>query len=506
MNNNSYVQFICKYSADFGYSDIERLLSNVELSSNVIIQNLSDMEEEILLATLNAIIIAERLREYDGKEFYFNLEKLPGERYLGILSVYEGSPLAKEPAKLLKDFFLEDKWVNARLIRGGEDNRIKANSYWKEQAARFPQQIWGNMFYQPSHMYKDRFPLGEDIRKTLLYLHGSNRKGLKATVSAVWGRIISQYRETADVLLEEFHEGGELTSVPILYNANAPKTETIKSLQEQFARAEEFDGISNERLSEIAGKSLCNIALSEYFVDDSKYSFFLKSMKNQTVYRLAALPDSISSIKVIYHLRGSVPSIEYVYDHEVFEDVDMEDLHKVFCEMLQNYLLGRCECEVSLKAIQEANSNERRRLDAKMKVLSLVPAFSALSEEELRELTDHALVFHGNNQQDFVTVGGRINYMYIAVSGKLQVSGLDRKKLLHPLLVLREGELFGMECIYDDEPAVTGLKVLGQEAIVLGIEKDFLKKLVRFNPDMLLDFVRIQSERLHKFQKLWMTT
>lgn len=471
---------------------------------------MSDKDEDEANKALNAIIRAERVREYvkggELAQVHLVLEK--SGKFTLILSVYESKETGGFARNVMSAFgMLDSKVTPVSLYGNAKGNIYESTAYWQEI---LPELLSINMkerlpFYKIDRQ-TERFYLEDDLKQLFVAVLQAKKKSIKAVLMNVWGRILSANLKQTSILLEDIHEGGTLSHVPLVYQNDLPLEQAYASMKEQLVNAEMNDMCSYEKLDSMMAYKLAKRTLvSQELCYDTKYDLFLSRVKDNTLYKFNPREFSEAPLYIRYNIVNDELSVTYDFDYDYFDNINVEDLHILFCKVLQANLLGH-DLDVNATLINtHADTSMRLRIrDMKAKCLSKIELFSGYAEEEYKELADKFTVVHKDSRQEAISQNYECDKLFIILSGRVEVDGIDSKKFVRPLLMLKDCDVFGIESLLNNKRSKLLYQVYSDEAIMLSIEVEDFRRECRRHPELMDRILEIQSDRMYKFAKLWM--
>ena len=112
-----------------------------------------------------------------------------------------------------------------------------------------------------------------------------------------------------------------------------------------------------------------------------------------------------------------------------------------------------------------------------------------LSKDEQKFLEVKSL-----NRGEFLFREGQLcNHVAIVVSGQIKISSMNYSGSEVVFNVLENGEMFGNNLIFSDNPTYKGDVVALKDSVVVLIKKENLENLLQSNKEFLLTYLNIQS-------------
>jgi CRP-like cAMP-binding protein len=140
-------------------------------------------------------------------------------------------------------------------------------------------------------------------------------------------------------------------------------------------------------------------------------------------------------------------------------------------------------------------------LSAKLYVLRENPYFASVPRSEARELVARLRERHYRAGGVIFRNGDRCEGLFIVLSGRVRTSIASVDGREQVLKVFGPGRTFADIPVFDDEPLPADAVALTDSTIALLSQADLLK-LLRRNPDVSLDVIRLFASRLRAYKQL----
>lgn len=508
-----YSIYVYKYNSLVSYVDIEAMINKSGLQTGITITDMSDMDDCDVIKAMNDIIRAERVREYftfaSPAIVHFIMKK--DGRFTLILSLYEGKNTLEMTTNVMKAFGIHNEKVTPVSLYGNaKGNVYESTAYWQEMLPELlTMDMKECMLHSNGNRQVERYYLDDELKQVFLAVMQAKRKSIKAILMNVWGRILSANLKQPTILLEDVHEGGNLCRVPILYRNDMPLNEAYESMKEQLINAERNDMCTYEKLDMIMENKLSKRTLiSQELCYDTKYDMFLSRLRDKTVYKFVPYEFSTAPLNIKYNIADNELSVTYDFDCNYFESVNFEDIHAIFCKVFRAHLLGN-DYEVNSSVVKNVHADSVLKVrirDMKAKCLANLRVFDGYSESEYKELAEKFEVVHKDIRQEAISQNYECDKLFFIVKGKMEVDGIDSKRFVRPLLMLKECEVFGIEALLSNNKSRVLYQVFSDEVILLSIRASEFKLEAYKHPELMERILEIQSDRMDKFAKLWMMT
>lgn len=131
-----------------------------------------------------------------------------------------------------------------------------------------------------------------------------------------------------------------------------------------------------------------------------------------------------------------------------------------------------------------------------MSMLSEIPLFQDLSEEQLDFLTKMTRRFTYSKNSILISQGEQSNSLYVIIKGALRVTAAGAEGRQVQLAILDEpGDFVGELSLLDDYPRSATVKTI-EETETLQVTQDVFNRFVESFPETLLPMLRMMASRL----------
>ena len=503
----AYDLYIYRTKSGTDFSKIEETIGRFPYMSAVTMQDISDKDSDEASGFIFSIIEAEKCRSYNAINCfpaYLNVLRISKDEYLYILTVSKGVGLEKL-YDILKALFGSP--VSAPIF--GEpmpkNSPTQAAGYWKDRFKGLNFNEDKSRFCRTGKRIKEQMEFPEDSIRSVEILRKMQSEYLRSIFTGVMAVILSRKFDLSSVLIEDMKDESEMESIPILYSKNQSPKELLESLKTQFHNADCNDTCTMAKAEEVLGFSPSEKAiLTQEFIFDNKYTYFINNMKPDRIYTIMSHKESDSPLKVTYRFIGGACLITYDYNADDFADINIQKLHENLCSAISQFLSGDRKDELPVFEEEPKKSNAVRLAKAKEVSIRSIPVFSAFTSEEIDELVGKVGLTVFNRNQEIIAQGLENSYVLIILSGNVEINGFDRKRFVKPLQILKEHEVFGIESILTDKVSKVMYRAYSENVIVMSIKRSTILKLAEKHPELMFMLLDVQSERLYKFQRLWM--
>jgi CRP-like cAMP-binding protein len=133
----------------------------------------------------------------------------------------------------------------------------------------------------------------------------------------------------------------------------------------------------------------------------------------------------------------------------------------------------------------------KQRIDA----LRAIPLFQNLADPDLGEIADLLIERKFPKNAMIFEEGVSGDYMYLIQKGQVKVTKMSEDGREKILAIHSEGSFFGEMALVEPEPRSASCKTTGPCVLLALSRSDFLN-LLRQNPDISLELIRVLSQRL----------
>lgn len=351
----------------------------------------------------------------------------------------------------------------------------------------------------------DTYYFSEDLKSAVKSYLARPTKSLKTLVTLVWGRLFCDYLKTDYIFIKSLHEGGRLVASPIVCNNTLDNVEAYKSILSQYQTAEKLDNYGLDSIESVTGYDFEKYApMVLDYVSDNMYVNFLEKMDTDIIYEIRAKGRETNPLIISCDLMGDEMSVTYDYcpdSFAEFEDFDVYNIHNMFMRTTEQIIFG--EERTAKTAVGAGYSAERIR-EIKRNVIGKIDLFSGyVDPEEIKALVDKVAIIHRNMQDELCSSGQIVSGIFIPLTGKIEICAKDDQMIYNPLMILKEGKLFGAEIIKTDRRAVATYRIASNDSLLMYIKTDVLLEEAKNHPELITSLVDSICERLDRFQKLW---
>lgn len=500
--------FLYRCSKNTSFTDLEHILGRVADFTQIQIRDISKEAKEEKANVFSNIISAMHRRDVSQKEApQIIVLKISDSEFFLIMGITDDIEEG-EGKSIFTKLFTSSNFEEIRPLGGTPHDREETWKYWSmilDDEEMKP-------VAQASSAWLGKEPASElltiDPELTLLLKNPANSNiNISSLCTTLWGLLACKYFEAESVYVEDVHENGKLSHMPVKVDSQSRIVDAYAYVEMQYKNAIDYDGISLEEI-----ESITNIRLNEYmilsqnFIDKNSYGDLLTSLHHGIPYRLARFTKSDAPICVTYHFSDTIMRLEYEYDTGLINKVDLYGLHNSFCELLKQYLVAKDNVNLSKLKFQAGKEATRQKNIADIvQALFKCNMFREYPGEELLKFASNCIRRNRFFEDVILDYKAASENLYIVSVGKIVVETLTMDRFVKTVMVLRPGEVFGIECLLNNPNVEFCYRVLTEMAEIIEIPKKVLQAEMQLHPELYGAILEVQTRRLTKYQKLWVT-
>jgi CRP-like cAMP-binding protein len=127
--------------------------------------------------------------------------------------------------------------------------------------------------------------------------------------------------------------------------------------------------------------------------------------------------------------------------------------------------------------------------------LRAIPLFQNLGDEGLHEIADLLIERKFPKNATIFEEGVPGDYMYLIQNGQVKVTKVSEDGREKILAIHSEGDFFGEMALVEREPRSASIKTM-RPCVLLALSRNDFLSLLRQNPDISLELIRVLSQRL----------
>lgn len=504
--------YLCMKSIAKSYSALETSLDKLALQSEITIRDLSDESDVDKYNKASNIVNAERKRSVSVRDLPFRITLLKMDKE-NILIIFAAC------TELVSETMMKPVLIELFGTANVEHLTYKVNA--KNSTFNENMEYWDAIFdksmklptldavQESDFSISEVFAVDKDIIENLSkFEYNGKAVSPKTFFTAVWGLIQCKWQDRNRVMFEILHENSEIKRLPVRVDNLGSFKEICAFVDKQFMDAPRYDWMTLDKIE----LGLCRkleqyIGLSQDFFVNATFQKIIIMMKQGTVYHLEHYSRTVRPLNVAYYLENDSAYMEYTYNQSAIGNHDVESLHKMFCLYARQILLSAGDTSIDFSDMTKDINNAVRR-KAKIGTYLTNSSFSGTLEKKyaMRLMEKCSLV--DCMPEENISLCDIDNeaegYVYVIGEGNVSIEGVDSKFNAHPLMLLKAGDVFGIEEFIGAEDGKCQYVVQSDVCRLIRIKVSDLKLIAYEQPGLYEALLKIQTSRLARFQKLWM--
>lgn len=486
------------------FEEIREVILRTKLVSKIAVRDLCSETEENKKKIVSDIISAE-YRTTSGRPVRAYVIKYEPDVYLSIISCKHSNEGFDE--EVLRKIYGARNKINVFLSHQTDEAVSVSRTYWKKLFSQLDYSnpiVTGN-FDSSKNRQKELFVLGESLPYLINVVAKREKISLKALFTAVWGIIMCRTVDRKYVLIEDIHEKGRLRHYPILVPSLGDFKEVYKTVVRQIDTANRFDNVDIETTSKLYKMPIRGMMpLAQNFAGTSHDGFGITEIREEVVYVYEHYPELFAPLCVNYHFGDESLSVEYEYEENAFEGMDIGKLHESFCLLVIQILSASGSTDIRvLKDKADRKTNQIRQTASKCDILRDCSLFSGYTLDELCNIAAESKLVTAVGEELISDHYSEPGGLYVLGLGKISMEALDNEALIHPMMLLKRGDAFGFESFLGEEESMCGYRAVGGIAELVAVPQETVDELVKEKPELIEEMKKVQTVRLEKFQKIW---
>ena len=508
MSVNKYFDlYFFRYNREIDQHKIDSFIKESGKTGLISIVDISDRNSKQQYEYINDIIASQRLQEYKENISglaHARLIKLRDKIYIGILS-------ARNEGKMMTDLMqVLDKMFCCTTIRPfnfetkGRPDTAEFN-YVKTLLCENYSESPSTVKNRSGKYEKETFSIPIDMVNNLLPVFTANKYKLRSIFSVLLSRIMKLYLKNDVIISESITDFGCHTHGPIVFSEKYGAENPYNCIEKQMQIMAENSLCNYDKMVLETGNVLSdNIVFSQYFSFKGKYDRLIDELNDNCIHKVSSLEKYDSPLFIRYIFDKDDVVVEYCYDTGFFNLVTMESIHRSFIDLLEGYLLGKTARTPALELI-DPNKRKNNVNSIKMKCIDQLPFFSGLTLSEKLNIADKCKLACALPRQEVIESGSKADSLYFLINGHVEVCYLKDGKYLMPIMLLKSGDPFGIEALLENKESNAEYVINDEKAILIELSGSDAMEFCHKYPDSILNLLEVQSKRLARLQKLWVT-
>lgn len=499
-----YSLYIYKYDNSFKRASISDWVLKYKDMAEINIRNISDYSVEDKLKTINALIMRERARciNMDSmKKAYIQFIEYTSNRFLAIMSICESVMEVSDVKDMLQTVFTTSSFSYMSTANSEEVSK----EFWKKASKDL--YVAGKKSYDITSRLDayDEYPF--DFKHLPDFERMLKKEPLRAKsiVTAAAVTLMCKINDSASVLFEDIHDCGRLNKFPIIGNEKSWMGEGRQKIYESIAQANSNDNIDFSTLKKMCGLDIEKVAMfSQWFFTDQTYVGFFKNMKVSTTYRFNPIEIADVPLHMVYRMHEKELMVQYMYDPGFFNEIKPEGFHKALCAILDNIYEGLSVLPDIQGLLNTSGDREKMLREIKTKFAQNSDLFKDIPKQVLDRIIELSEVKAYYLTHRIIPIDAKVDTMYMILSGKVIIEGLDFEHMIKPLSVLKEKDIFGWEGLSESAVSKVNYVVESDRCILLEVKVKYMQDIFSEYPKCQRKMMDIILNHLYKFQRLWM--
>lgn len=486
------------------------------------IRDLSDENENRKNGVIGNIIASEQRKNYiPNKSFPFmvNMIKKSEDDYLCMITIYEQMECSKKKADIFYRLFHTREIRKLFYMQKQEkEGLFRSTEYWRNI---FAKEIEQSGLGDRKNRHKE-IRRGKKTRRKEVYLldrEASNlmedigqehHVSIKSIFLAVWGVMLCKFFGQKEIVMGDLNRIGKMELIPIRVERSDNFKDMFLNIQKQITDAKEYDNYTLQELEVSLGYSLKeDMRVVHNFFDMPIIKDTFQSMAAFTVYHME-MPEAMQAapLEVSYNLLSEIKRIQYCYETDAFENVEIQQIHDNFAQLLKGILLAmkkQTDYKEDISDVVTAKKSNKELVQIAQIAYYLRQSkiLSTLVMEELLSLAKKCHLIKGVSEEVIIQDQSNVNSLYIIGEGKVVQNGVDRDSFVHTLQVLKEGDLFGVECICKNSVSEHSYVIYSDCAFVVEIPSEVIWQEMQKKPYLIREFLDWENSQIAKYQSLW---
>ncbi len=509
LSKRLYTQFIYKFKDIENYAELGDRITKAGFTNNVYIRDISSLSEEEAVSEINAVMSSEKTRYALDKEpeVFLNLFKTGETTYVAILSVTERMLLSENDKcrKICNVLFMQLPADAKYWSFEKTETQTDSIHFWEDKFKSYGDMGFKALDAGKGDYISETFTLNEDVADSFAKARESG-KDPQAMCNSVLANILSRILSSGKLILNTSLVGTPLTCAPFVYERDDDFKKSYEQVNNALKEIKEHCFCTRYNLFKDIGKRFyLKIAASTGYFDETTYERFVNKMRPQTLYNELSADTANSPLNVFFRFFDGKMNVTYIYDRDAVKNMDMSKLHSAFELVLKAFLNSeiREEKDISAKTVESTTDTEDRLELVKYSVLRKTSVFEQYSDAELKALCRELKLVHINAQSNILMAGDEAECLYFLCTGNVEALGINRDRFANPLYLVKPGDVFGIESILKDRVSHTLYRTMADDAVLLCANADVVNREMTNHPELVKEFLEVQSKLLVRFQRLW---
>lgn len=483
------------------------------------IRDVEAFDDASKFAYISSIIASARRGTYNCETMYLttmNLFNIKDSAYVCVLSFCDA--LSKSLSALM---FLSKLGLHVYRPEERELPNDKARHYYSQLIGNSPKSISMGRSLKQKDFIKESFEVDKELVDIVRGDFFHDYSVLRCMFICVWGIVISRAFGMEEVISADIESVSRHFSVSLTKQRKSAdfKTALIETI-EQTKKIREYPEISRDDFRHIVGGNVSDaVSILHDFTEYVKPVVNIKDVEEGGVIELFAEMVTSAAINIKYKFGVDKSRVEYRYEKDIFANVSIKDLHdsvmKSLCMILRKIYIENAEnkdainntADINIDKCIDAkngqNANANRILGAKMTVINTIGVFRECTNTEKEYISNNSIIRTYMMGENIILPNIIYDSINIIVMGKVANERLDNENYIKPIQILKEGEMFGFESMFEPYKSKDIYSAVSDQAIIMTIPVPVLKTVYAKHPEILIEFMKMIDVRLDKFKRLW---
>lgn len=486
------------------------------LAVDVVVRDLSKESLDEQRNTMEHILAAARRKQYNPTQngmLDVLIIKLKEDDYFAIFSICGQTGCFNDTKEFAQYLFgtlpIEtyiSEWEKS-YPPFNEAHTVQCQAYWQEFFRKEKQYVKSYPGENTQYFLYDVSSLDDNVIKLMKRFIKDYKTDVRSIFVAVWTLILSKYFSVKDFMMNYYVSNYAMKYFPLsMHTGDNQLLEMIRSIDHQIKNSGSNMNCPERIINSVLGMPFENIApvsFSAFRVDELLDR--LMTMGHESLFYLDGFEPSGSRLQINFFFASDSVLAEYYFNHREIMQSDIQSLHNLFDSVLQAVLKQVDETKVKNMLIQQSGDGKAVDASAILDVLRSSPVFESLPGEEFAKLVPKCYFVSNTAEATIFEIGNSVDVLYLIVSGHIEMSSLSIDKVLQPLMILKKGDLFGIEALLTDRVSKNTYRVADEKAMMLAIPSSVFAEVAKSEPELWRHLLSISTDRMNRFAKMWLT-
>ncbi|MCR5520813.1 MAG: hypothetical protein K6F44_02745 [Lachnospiraceae bacterium] len=485
------------------FEEIRDVIIRTKLVSKIAVRDICNESDDDKKKIVSDIIAAE-YRTTSDRPVHAYIIKYEPDVYLSVISCRHSDDGIDD--EIIKKIYGARNKINVFLSYQTDEAVSVSRTYWKKLLSKldYSNPIVAESAKGSKTRQKELFVLGESLPYLINVVAQKEKISLKALFTSVWGIVMCHSLERKFVLVEDIHEKGKLRHYPILVPSLTDFKEIYKSVVRQIDGADRFDNVDIETTSKLYKLPIRGmIPIAQNFAGMTHEKIVITEIREEVVYVYEHYPELFAPLCVNYHFGSDSLSVEYEYEENAFEGMDIGRLHESFCVLVTQILSASGSADIRvLKDKADRKANQIRQTASKCDILRDCSLFAGYSLDDLCRIAEKSKFATAVGEELVSDHYSEPGGLYVVGLGKISMEATDNDSLIHPMMLLKRGDCFGLETFTGEKNNIYGYRAVGGIAEVVSIPPHVVEEIEAVDPAFTDKMKKVRDARIEKFGKI----